>query len=60
MKELYIEEAVEQLTKLEADALRIRGLLENIVGKKTWCKDCQLPVFAKDGKCPRCGQVLKQ
>ena len=58
MKEIYVEEAVEQLTKLEEDIIRIRGLLENIVGEKLWCKHCQLSVFVKDGKCPRCGTKL--
>jgi len=58
MKELYIEEAISQIDKLEKDLQRVKSLLERSTGKYSFCERCLIYVFEKEGKCPRCGSNL--
>ena len=59
MDKLYVEEAVSQITGLQDELIRIKGLLEKITGEHLYCKRCLLYVFTFNGKCPRCGDDIK-
>jgi len=62
MKEIYLEEALNQMEDLKKRVDSIDSLLERAYDKKKkWCPHCEMPIReTKNNLCPRCGVQLEE